>query len=291
MYSSNNNIGKLLRRCIEFIFDELFRKQYVSVEDIGQFVDKKHLKLYIQTVKDLKRNIGVLEKSCESGKRRNLYLEEIVEDTNARLEVVNEKIVLMEIDKIAVIDERKQLDEYIKFIQDEKNTDADYVLNKRRMDLITKHTKNLYVYLESVDTVLLSKLSKIPKDSDEKTAHIAKLLPNFGIDLYALIDYDVNSPPFNDMVMIYSLSNKKSPNKKKVLVLILDDFSKNGIYIPLKDELLSRHALPKNKSNIKKSNIKKSNIKKSNKKEVKRDFIVCSIDEIMYDYMVLTMQL
>jgi len=187
MYSSNNNIGRLLRRCIEFIFDELFKKKYVTTENISGFIKEKHLSLYVNTVKDLQRNIDLLEKTKKSIERRNMYLEDFLEETHSKLGITEEKVVALEIDKINSIDHIEHLDNYINTMQNEKNNDINYIINKKRLTIIAKHTKTIYVYLELANNILLSKKSTILKNNHPYQILIVSYLSFLFVRHYFLV--------------------------------------------------------------------------------------------------------
>jgi len=288
MYSSNNNIGRLLRRCIEFIFDELFKKKYVTVGNIGDFIEEKQMSLYVKTVKDLQRNLDLLEKAKASIGRRCIYLEDSLEETHTRLGVFEGKVATLEIDKIKSIEDRKRQDNYIDTIQKEKDADMDYIINKRKLEVIAKHTKTIYIYLESMCNILLSRKSMvhlIKEDSDEREKKITIMLSKHGIDEYDINEYDINSPPYDDMVMIFSIFNKKQQQvrstsktvKQKTLVLVLDDLSVDGIYVKLKEALNSRYPLCSVSQN-----------KQNKQKKIKKDLLVCTLGDITYDYQILS---
>jgi hypothetical protein len=273
MYNSNNNIGKLLRRCIEFIFNELFKKKYVTMQNIEEFVKNDHLSLYIQTVKDLHRNIYLLKKEKESIERRNIYLEDFLEDSHNQLEVIRSKVINLEMDKISYVKKNKQITQHIEILKKESTDDVN-IINRKKLAIISKYTKTIFVYLESADNILLLSKKRVNGD-DEKIRKISKMLSKSGIDDYDMNNYDINSPPYDDMIMIFSINKTQYPSTskiKRVLVLKIDDINKNSTYNKLKEFLDCRYPL----------------IFKKKQNDKIKNMLICSLEEIKYEYQLLS---
>lgn len=66
IYQSNTDVGRLFRKCIKYIIDELFTKRYITMEEVESHIENKYLELYKKTVKTISSNSNSISLTLQS---------------------------------------------------------------------------------------------------------------------------------------------------------------------------------------------------------------------------------
>lgn len=217
IYQSNTDVGKLFRKCIKYIIDELFTKRYITMEEVEDHIENKHLELYKKTVITLKKNASKLKhKNKMLQNRLEIYIDS---EDSARGELKDIKNRLdQEVDeKIKTENELKTLKKDYKTLENESIYSFDYLQRQEIIALQKKHTKPIYIYLEEfpLSSIVKKKINIPQYKYCEQEEQLPVLL---GIDAYKIDDFrDGVVPNFED-TMLYNIYNKKNTRKSRILM-------------------------------------------------------------------------
>lgn len=230
IYQSNTAMGKLFRKCIKFILDELLTKKMTNIIDLEKYVKNEHVDLYKQSILTLEKNMNKLQE-----KNRNLLLraksaEQAEDNVRQNLIGIQYNLDCVVRDKIEAENKIKTLEKDYEKIENELHSNFNYLQKQNILELQKKHTKPIYIYLENIPYERISnnfikhKLTRenfIKEKSTKKKItkkKKEKILTILGIEEYNIdnikdqkfIDFDDN--------MLFNIYTKKNIKKSIVLV-------------------------------------------------------------------------
>lgn len=208
IYQANTPLGKLFRKCIKFIVDELVNKKVVTLSQVVDNVEKNHIELYKCAALELKKNISKLEE-----KNRKLYAriehltqsEEIMRDEVNKIQYNLDCSVIKELE---AKNKLKVLENDYRKLEEEVSTDIDSLQIQRNLALQKKYTKPIYVYLESIPYDLIRKQLK------NKNLKNDSILAILGINSYDIHSLDVIYQ--KDENMLFNIYEKQFDKRKKI---------------------------------------------------------------------------
>lgn len=221
LYSADNNIGKLMRRCITYIFNQLLLDHHVSRKNVSDHINKEHPELISNVIKDMQTTIDILYKQREDEKRSRTILETQLDQSMNLLENIEDENFALNVQNTYLQNKCRELETTSHKIREEADKDKILIESSVMKNVLAKHGKKIYVYLEP---------------SNKK----------FSSDVYDYTEYDEYNTPC-DIFCIFSISNKKLNTKKKIIVKTYFVTENKALFKEMQDTLADRYSVAEKK--------------------------------------------
>lgn len=222
IYQSNTPVGKLFRKCIKFIIDELLSKKIVTLTEVAQNVENNHIELYKQAAIMFQKNINKLKEKNNQLQSRIEYLSQSEEKLMAHEEKMKYELDCIINKMVSTQHKYKLLANDFEKLEMEANGDINYIQLQKYKDLQKKYTKQIYIYLEPIPYDLIRKKLK---NKNLKESAITAMLGINAYDINAIYPQQDENMLFN----IYSKAMDKRKKTNKVLSYVLHG-SSDAVY-------------------------------------------------------------